>query len=287
MVWQHRRTEMLCSTVIVLTLASAGVQPNTVLWAHESKYYVVKSNLPTERAEYIGRVMDATGKEYARRFQDFRGVIRQKPQVKVYSNRDQYLSAVARACGEPNVHARGIHCGIDGIVYTYDGDGLERILKHECFHQFAHVVIDGSLATWTNEGLAEYFEEGLFDEQSGELKLGAVPAWRLELLRQAQQQDTLIPIDKLLYLSGQEWEDNMAGKRGAVQYSQAWLLCHFLVHAEDGKYRPLFEEYLHHLDRGLDPDSAFKRVFGPDTKPLEGKLNDYIRKLKPCGARAG
>ena len=78
-----------------------------------------------------------------------------------------------------------------------------------------------------------------------------------------------------------EWRDNMRDRGGRVQYSQVWLLRHFLIHGDGGKYVSLFEEYLRHLDRGLDADSAFKRVFGADTRPLDKKLHEYLDALEP------
>ena len=156
--------------VVSIALLTFPSMSNDDLLIYESQYYVIETELPVDRAKLIGRVMDATGKEYARRFLGFRGSVRQKPKVRVFLDRDRYVAALARACGEPNVNTRGYYCGVDGIVYTYEGDGLEQILKHECFHQFAERTIGGRLPRWTHEGLAQYFEEGIFDAKTGRLK---------------------------------------------------------------------------------------------------------------------
>ncbi len=276
---------MLNPAVILFWLALCAAQPVVPLTVYESQFYVIETHLPVDRARFIGRVMDATGKEYARRFEGFRGVVRRKPKVRVYSDRESYLAAFARACGEPSIHARGFFCGLDGIVYTYDGKGLGRILQHECFHQFARIVIGGRLPKWTDEGLAEYFQEGVLDETSGRMELGAVPAWRLELLRKAAAAGTLLPVRTLMNLSSEEWRAHLSDERGVLQYSQAWLMCHFLVHGEDGKYRSLFEQYLHRLDEGLDGDTAFKRVFGADLGPFAEALGRYLRQLEPASGQ--
>lgn len=272
---------MPAGLVCVSMLTFLCTQADPGLTVYESRYYIVETELSPKRAEYTARVMDATGKEYARRFEGFRGVVRQKPRVRVFADRERYLAAFVKACGEPNIHTRGIFCRLDGIVYTFEGDDLEPILRHECFHQFASLTIGGRLPKWTNEGLAEYFEEGIFDETSGRLELGAVPGWRLGLLRDARQDNALFPIDRLMHLGAREWNDNMGARRGRVQYSQVWLLCHFLVHGDGGQYTPLFDRFLHLLDQGLDGDTAFKRVFGADTGPLDGKLDEYLQKLEP------
>jgi hypothetical protein len=71
----------------------------------------------------------------------------------------------------------------------------------------------------------------------------------------------------------------MGSERGSVQYTQAWALCHFLIHGDGGRYKTLFEKYLKEIDRHLDGESAFKKVFGADLKPLQAKYDAYIDQL--------
>ncbi len=246
----------------------------------ESRYYIIETNLSPERAAFVGKVMDATGKAYHGMFRGFRGSVRQKMRVRVFATKEGYLAAFARFCGEPIENSRGIYCTADRAVYAYDGDGLERILKHECLHQFVDHVIGGPLPTWTNEGLAVYFEEGTIDEGSGQLGLGRVPAWRLKVLRAAQKQGTWIPVGRLLTISGQEWSDTLRQGSALVQYSEVWLLCHFLIHGEGGAYTKLFERYLGLVDEAVGGEPAFKRVFGSDFAPLENNLRAYLDGLK-------
>ena len=269
------------AVVAVSSLASAGEFP--------SRYYVIETNLPRERAEQFGRVMDAAGQEYHRLFSGFRGKVREKPRVKIFATKAQYLQAFARSCGEPNANARGVFCHMDKVVYTYVGDDddgqLEAILKHECFHQFADSVVGGGLPTWTNEGLAEYFSEGEFNTKTGRLALGAVPGWRLKLLREARKNRQWIPVARLLTIDGRSWSDTLRRGRGGVQYSEAWLLCHFLIHADRGKFAPLFDQYLSLLDQSQDGLVSFKRVFGDDLAPLEQQLVAYLDGLKADDAK--
>ena len=246
----------------------------------ESRYYIIETDLSPERAAFVGKVMDAAGKAYHGMFRGFRGTVRKKLRVRVDATKEGYLDALARVCGEPNENARGMFCGADGAVYTYDGDGLETILKHECLHQFVDHVIGGRLPTWTNEGLAEYFQEGTIDEGSGQLRLGRVPAWRLRVLRAARSQDKWIPIQRLLTIDGREWLDTLRQGSAAVQYSEAWLLCHFLIHGDGGAYTKMFDRNLGLVDESVGGEEAFKRVFGRDLAPLESKLGAYLDGLK-------
>lgn len=251
------------------------------LIVNESKYYAIETDLPAERANWVGRLMDATGAEYDRRFKGFRGTIRQKPRVKVFATKETYLAALGRAVNASNAEfTAGVFNPADGTVYTFDAPDLEKTLKHECFHQFVHHVVGGRLPVWTNEGLAEYFEEGRFDERTGKLTLGAMPAYRVRLLQAMKARNELLPVSYILKMSSAQWHENMSTPVGPLQYAQAWALCHFLVHAEGGKYASYFDKYLRELDKGLDGDTAFRKVFGADLQPLEVKYAQYIDSLR-------
>ncbi len=249
----------------------------------KSRYYIIETNLSPERDAVVGEVMDAAGKAYSTMFRGFRGSVRRKLRVRVSATKEGYLAAYARFCGTPNKNARGIYCGTDQTVYTYDGDGVERVLKHECLHQFVDHVVGGRLPIWTNEGLAEYFEESTLDKRSGQLRLGRVPAWRLKALRKAKKKGTWMPVSRLLAIGGREWSDNVRRGSSNAQYGQAWLLCHFLIHGDGGAYTKLFDRYLGLLDESVGGEAAFKRVFGGDLAPLESKLGAYLGSLKAKG----
>ncbi len=268
---------MLIAAMVMPCLATAE--------EFQSRFYVIETNLPRERAELFGRIMDATGQEYHRIFGGFRGKVREKPRVRVFATKEDFIQGFARFCGEPSGHARGYFCNMDKVVYTYDGDDVEKALKHECFHQFADAVVGGQLPTWTNEGLAEYFEEGAFDDKTGRLALGMVPGWRLEVLREARENRRWISVDRLLTIDGHQWSDTLRRGRSSVQYCEAWLLCHFLIHADRGQYAPLFDQYLSLLDQSQDGLVSFKRVFGTDLAPLEQKLVEYLEGLKADDAK--
>lgn len=261
---------------------SGGVAP---LATYETPFYVIETDVPKERAAYIGRLMDATGKEYHRRFQGFRGVVRSKPRVKVFARREDFEEAFDRGSDAEQLakHARGLFHHSDQTVYTFDGPGVESTLKHECFHQFVKLVVGGRLPSWANEGLAEYFAEGEFDETSGRLQLGSVPGWRVRALRQAATAHRLIPVADLIRLAPREWNDRLANGSGSLSYLQAWVLCHFLIHAEEGKYRVFLDRFLRHLDHGVDPETAFQRSFGDEFTPLQAKYSAYIESLEPRG----
>lgn len=270
----------MVSTILVLGLGAPTPPAPVKTWEYHSHYYIIDTDLPEARAKLIGAVMDAAGKAYDGKFRDFAGKVTEKPHVRVYATREQYMQECARLCGDANPGSGGLYCLRDRVVYTYDNPGLERTLKHECFHQFVDRVVGGELPAWLNEGLAEYFSEGMYNARDGLLRLGRVPQWRLDILRNARRNGSWIPVAKLLSLDYDKWNDTLRRGTASVEYCEAWLLCHFLVHGDNGKYAGYFDRYLHKLDKGADPQRAFDEVFGPDKAPLEQSLDAYLDGLR-------
>lgn len=263
----------------ILWIAIVLVAPDEApaLTRYESKFYIIHTNLPIQRAEMIGSVMDATGKEYDRLFKGFAGVVRQKPEVKVFATKEQYVAALKRAAFGGNFEfSGGVFNPTDEIVYIYDGKNLESGLRHECFHQFAHKVIGGRLPLWVNEGLAEYFADGVFIKGPNQLRVGDVPAFRRDVLRNAKEKGLLLSVKKLLTIGGHEWWENMSGPRGSVQYSQSLALCHLMIHADGGQYAGHFDKFLREIDKGNDGGSSFEKAFGRDITPLQARYDAYL-----------
>lgn len=264
----------------VLIMAVSAESGSSKMAIYESKYYTLETNVSVDRAKFIGKVMDAAGKEYDRRFQSFSGKIKSKPKLKIFATREEYVAGMNKVLmGGSAEFTGGLFYPLDGYVYSFESKELEATLKHECFHQFVNTVVGGRLPTWTNEGLAEYFEDGVFDEKSGHMQIGAVHPRRVEWLRAAKEAKALFTVEEMLEIGGQDWHSNMGTARGPLQYAQAWALCHFLIHGDGGKYQDEFDAFLRHIDRGLDGDSAFKRVFGADRKGLQKRYGAYVDEL--------
>lgn len=265
------------SAFMFVAIAESG---SSKMATYESSYYTLETNVSLDRAKFIGKVMDAAGKEYYRRFQGFSGTIKTKPKLKIFATREEYVAGMNKVLMSGSAEfTGGLFYPLDGYVYSFESKELEATLKHECFHQFVNTVVGGRLPTWTNEGLAEYFEDGVFDEKSGHMQIGAVHPRRVEWLRAAKEAKALFTVEEMLEIGGQDWHSNMGTARGPLQYAQAWAMCHFLIHGDDGKYLNEFDTYLRHIDRGLDGDTAFKRVFGPDRKALQKRYSAYVDEL--------
>ncbi len=263
--------------VHVATLVFVADAP---LAKYSSAYYVIESDLPAEQVEQLGKILDATWKEYDRRFTGYSGKVPQKLKIKVYATKEEFVEAVKRATDGSKAHAiGGKFIGRDETVYTFNKPDMEHILRHECFHQFQHFMMGGKLDAWVNEGLAVYFEVGRVDPSSGTLLLGQIDPHYSANLSRAKEKGKLMSVDQILQISGRDWHENLGTELQGTQYAQAWALCHFLIHGDGGEYQKHFDDYLRLVDEHQDGSTAFERAFGDDTKPLQEKYDAYIAHL--------
>lgn len=104
------------------------------------------------------------------------------------------------------------------MVFSYWGARAEEDLRHEVTHGYVHAVTR-DLPLWLDEGIAEYFEirDDLLRVNWPHVRLLA------EAYRQGQWRPDLKPLEQI---------DGNASL-SQLQYAEAWLWIHFLLHHDD------------------------------------------------------
>jgi hypothetical protein len=151
------------------------------------------------------------------------------------------------------------------------GSRLWHTVQHEAFHQFAQLVITPRLPIWVNEGMAEYFAEGLWT--GDRLITGVLPPGRVRRVQKLIADKQLTDFDEMVLMPQAKWNAEMDIKN----YDQAWSMVHFLVHADDGKYRALFVSFINELARngGVSPKDAWAKRFGANQDAFQKKCSDW------------
>ena len=168
------------------------------------------------------------------------------------------------------------------------------IVMHEAIHMlnFERVYAPCARPTpWSEEGLATYYSFSHIDSrlriQPGVIrKTGTIDAGpilvqfdpRAQLRRHLQRvgEEGPVPLGALLEAGPRDplW----TGDRSARAYGASWTLVHFLNHAEDERYRPLFLEYSRREAAGEGGSPAFEEIFG-DLTTLETTWHRYESRL--------
>ena len=268
---------------------------NPRLKPHRTRYYVIYTDLGQDDVREAAARMTAMAEEYRRRTRGFAGTIRSRMTFCLFSRPEDYR----RAGGLPG--SAGMYSPRRRLLMARATRGasedLWRRVQHEAFHQFVHLVIRGRIPIWVNEGMAEYFGHGIWTGDG--FVTGVIPPARLERLKRHIKADRLVSFEEMLAMTGDQWIDAVAdsaddansgdkedkGRKGGldpttrrsaqVNYDQAWSMVHFLVHAEDGRYRKAFSAFINDVSRGSDWKGAFDRRFGANLEAFEKRYRQW------------
>lgn len=261
-------------------------------WELETRHYHVTTQVsPAKLLEY-GALLEGLYAVYDKTY-DPESAPPYKLEVHVYNTQEDFMGASAAMGGPVSRQVGGFFMpGLLSIFvfqqteaagFSPEGS-VDKILAHECSHQFLHVTCNGSrhVPTWMNEGLAVYFENGRFDRASGRFILQS-PKGRIGVLQQlyAQQKRTLWPLDRYL---------QHYGPISAEQYGEVYAMVHFWIFGAKGGTKR-FKTYWTALKAGENGSDAFDRVFMADLEKAHGSkgkavevwgtmLMDYVKRLK-------
>jgi hypothetical protein len=263
------------------------------LKAYPSRYYVIYTDLGDDVVAEASARMTAMAEEYYNRTKDFGGVIRSRLPFYLYSRAEDYLAAggLPGSAGQFSGGRQGMLMALAGSQPSLS---LWHTVQHEGFHQFVHMVIGGQIPVWIDEGLAEYFGLGIWTGDG--FVTGTIPQGRLVAVRGYIKEDRITPLADFLLISGDEWRDAFSRKqtekdkskdgpkgqegksesdRVRINYDQAWSIVHFLVHAENGKYRGSFSGLIADVSAGMDWRDSFRSRFGGNVKAFEQKYRQW------------
>jgi hypothetical protein len=237
-----RLTALIRLPLAVVLLLPALITSAAPMSVTDSKYYVIHSDLDTATVREAATRMACMGEEYYERTKGMAtGQINRKFKFMLFGTRQGY-----RAAGGPD-GSIGVFLGnlpdhpLAAIRLDDRPELLWHTIQHEGFHQFSCEVLGGGrqpLPIWLEEGLADYFGYAQFTGE--DLVTGVIPPDRLAMVQQMMISGRFRPMSKLMSISHMGWNSVADG----VDYLEVWSIVHYLVHAEDGKYRPAFERYI-------------------------------------------
>lgn len=217
---------------------------------------------------------------------------RSKPFLVVYyKTRDEYNAALRR--DQPRIEMTlGIYFDTTHTAHFFAGEGQDvGTIYHEAVHQYfqesarsARQV--GALANaWVIEGVACYFESLIEhnDPKTGQyFTLGTPSAGRLPAARHRRLvNDFYVPLADLsaLGMTDLQRRDDIARL-----YSQSAGLATFLMHHEEGRYRPALMKLLQLVYAGRDKASTLEELTGRRFSQLDQEYHEFLQQLAPTNA---
>lgn len=277
----------LSVVIAFVLLPFPGYGQQAGLKRFNSRYYAIYTNLSKSETRDYGTHMDAVFAEYRRRFASFYRQQRMANSLYLLRTREDYIRFMA-SIGINAANSGGmffIRPEIQGLATWTEGftkSEVHQVLQHEGFHQFAWRYLGANFPTTFNEGIAQYFEDGIMIR--GKFKLGMVNAARSARIKSALQSGSAIPFDDLLNLSNQGWSLILqrSPELAGLAYAQAWSICHFLVHGDNGKYRGAFEKMLKGISAGHSVRESFALAFRTSsTSGFRKRWEKYVQTVKP------
>lgn len=253
---------------------------------YASAHYVIHTDIPRDEVRRFATHMDAVFRAFERRFAGFESRDRDPMPVYLFQAEAGYHAFLAtqqiNAANSSGMFFTG-PTGRGLAVYV-EGQPRSKVfatLQHEGFHQFAYDYLGRDVPIWLNEGLAQYFETGVI--VGSELRTGMTDSFALEAVQNALRQGKAVPFDELLADTPATWHTRLSKDpdRARLAYAQSWSMAYFLVHANEGRYRPPLDDYLHRLSKGAPPTATFAEVFGSDIVAFERVWRRYTLTLKP------
>ena len=222
---------------------------------------------------------------------------------------DAWWKRVYRKDSIPEVYGvfsyleRRVNLYYDLSLDSIDAGRTREVLLHEAIHQLVdhysrHRNSNRPGAWWFQEGLGNYFEGYFVVGDEIEMSAGKMTS-RLPLAREllTTRAADYQPLKKLMSWdvddiwsswlgNGSEKEAKNQVEKLQAHYAQAWAFVHFLRHAQDGKYRPLFNEYFQSELQGVGttPWDEFTRLLNRhhpemDLDKLDAEFREYLAKL--------
>jgi hypothetical protein len=140
----------------------------------------------------------------------------------------------------------------EGIAVLYDIGRWDTlcITAHEGWHQYCQNNFKETLPAWIDEGIATYMEGCRFDRSS---EVASFMPWRnferFNELRSCYRRGMMFPLFDIISRSPQYFLQQ--GQEYLLSYyAQVWVLTHYLMEGEGGRYRPGLERMLKDAQEG-------------------------------------
>ncbi len=147
---------------------------------------------------------------------------------------------------------RGGYTIDDWFVAYSDGDAaLFSAAAHEGWHQYAARHFKGRLPPFLEEGVACLFEPVGMEEGLPRWNLSVNPQRQAALTRAARER-RLLPLGQLVTMHAGDVVD-LPKPQIETFYAQTWAAARFLLEAEGGRYRPMFQKLLADTAAGAAP----------------------------------
>jgi hypothetical protein len=274
-------------------------------WSRSSDRYRVQTDDPNLDSKAVLELLDS----FRSFFEEFwAGRIELEPyeqqsRVFLYDSFYKYNELLGFDARRMPVRPEGHYISVVNVMVVNTRSGTPASFADALVHEAAHQLVDqevfsgtGRISTWLSEGLASYF--GLtYRNRKGNFQAGRIGGKSTALLKGApagssnegsQRVKDLrsalkkLPADNAFLhelLDAVEPSKFYTGDL-MLNYSGAWMVVHFLLHGEDGRYADGFTRYLQAEVSGRAGAEVLYEALGTTAGDLQDAFVTYVKKVK-------
>lgn len=246
---------------VPLALALVALMGTGVLGQNFRNFKGKECTVKTSASPRIGKIVAKRIDNYVEQFADFYKPLKLKKKndnkiiARIFGTYDDYAEHYERRSQGKSPPTAYFSSSMNAIVlYNDELDvTLRQTLFHECSHNFMNRFIYDAPA-WLNEGMAEYFE-GWRITPEGEFVEVRPNLYDLIIVRNAIEEDALLPLEELMGLSRAKWNDyrkHYPELHGYLHYCMAWSLVYYCLEGQHAADREAFIRYLRDLNEEGD-----------------------------------
>lgn len=263
------------------TVATFMFKPKPLEMPFETKteHYLVKTDIDERVCKRAGKAMEQLYRAYNTIFRLGNKTAKKKVEVIIFDKEEDFRKYANETSVKPREDTLGF--------FRAHGDGSSQIvtfkrrtdefdtmstLYHEATHQFITMKlgVKNPPPLWLNEGMAVYFENSRWVKEK--LKTGFIPRERLKQLQRAIRNDEYVHLADLIKRDRDTYD--------SLCYAEGWSLVYFFVKVKRGAYAKRVVKYLDMLEKGENPDRAFRKCFTRDLDKLEKAWKEFVLQLK-------
>jgi len=261
--------------------------------------YELRSDLPGDGARALASAITRAGEAFQAAFPAAPAApAGDRIVLHVFGRQEEFNQVVAfDELSLTHVPLAGQYAPEGGLVYLSAGGKparlAARVVAHEVTHHLVHGRLYGGTRTppfWVTEGIASFIENlpGMDGTASGPVDLGTLDrglkndegyTWRADPDRYLDEMDRADDTGGMASISElMAWRGSSGGER-TLAYAQSWLLVHFLMNADAGRYREAFRRWLAGPDADKD-GAALREALGMSSDALGALLDAHRVELE-------
>ncbi|GHT23997.1 hypothetical protein FACS189419_08630 [Planctomycetales bacterium] len=245
----------------------------------EEKHFSIRSGISSEKLGSVSEKLETLYYAWTELFLDKnKPVENTKHKIIIFRSKAEYVRSLRQI--EPNIaQSNGYYSPQTLTAYFYfNNENFDRTLLHEVTHQlFSEVYSDEKFPRginfWLVEGTALFMET--LKTKTNQCSLGDImDDWLYAAKEYRYKKNFRLPVSQLVTMTAKDIQHDENIRK---IYAQSAALVHWMMFAENGKYRPALQKMLRQVYDETTQDNSLSRLTGLPFDEIDKKYDDFLK----------